>query len=144
MVQGINKRIIQLIYDMDFYNAKILFDELDNAEKSDLIIMEACTSNNIMIIGFVYFLLSKEKSCFNHELAAKVLIQMCWIDGAYNLAYLHACEMLKLEPSIKNKEFILFFYNIPEKIISYEYAKELAEDIIRHDPDNEVALSVID
>ena len=52
--------------------------------------------------------------------------------------------MLKLEPSIKNKEFILFFYNIPEKIISYEYAKELAEDIIRHDPDNEVALSVID
>ena len=143
MIMDKNKRILQFIYNVDFINAKKLFDELSEAEKSDLIIMESCTSNSLIVIGFIYFLLSKENTCFNHELASQALIQMSWIEGAYNLAYWHATEMLKLEPTLKNKEFMLLFYNIPEKILSEEYARKLAKDILQQDINNKLALSII-
>lgn len=59
------------------------------------------------------------------------------------MAYWHATEMLKLETTLKNKEFMLFFYNIPEKILSEEYARELAKDILQQDINNKLAMSII-
>lgn len=59
------------------------------------------------------------------------------------MAYWHATEMLKLEPTLKNKEFMLFFYNIPEKILSEEYVRELAKDILQQDINNKLAMYII-
>ncbi len=68
---------------------------------------------------------------------------MCFIEGAYSIALFHARELLEINLSSKNLERILFFYNIPEKLVENTEAKLVAKKIIEIEPDNIVALELI-
>ena len=126
--------IIELIHESKYHEAKMWYDQLNKSQQRDLVVEEASLTDNMCIIGFVEFLISKDCTYFNHMLAAEVLIQMCWIEGAYNVSFYHAVEMYKLNPSIDSKKFLLFFYDLPEKIMPETFAIELATSIIKTDP----------
>ncbi|MFJ6267099.1 hypothetical protein ACIQGW_19250 [Lysinibacillus xylanilyticus] len=47
------------------------------------------------------------------------------------------------EEDIELKEYLLFFYDIPDKLLSKQEAKTLAEEIINLNPKREVAKQYI-
>lgn len=135
--------ILNLIYTSQYHEAKKQFDKLNEIQQSDLVVEEASVADNISILGFVEFLISRNNTYFNHNLAADALIQMCWIEGAYNVAFYHAAEMYRLKPDTETKKFLLFFYDLPEKILSEEYAIKLAESILQTEPDYLPAMEIL-
>ena len=137
------ENIIILIRKAQYHEAKALFDQLSRAEQRDLLIEEASLTDNICVLGFVEFLISLDNTSYNHMLAAEVLIQMCWLTGAYDIAFYHAREMYRINLDIDAEKFLLFFYGLPEKIMPEEYALEIAKDILRTDPDYEPAKNII-
>lgn len=98
----------------------------------------------VVILGFITYLLMNDNSCFHHELAANALIQMCWLEGAYSLAYYHASEMVRIQPDVKNKEFMLFFNEIPEKPMSDDLALKLAKEILEIDSSCSIAKEIVE
>lgn len=77
------------------------------------------------------------------ELAIDIMLHpLCYVEGAYSVALYHARELLEVTRSVKNLERILFFYDIPEKLINQEEAESIAEEILRMEPNNEVARRV--
>lgn len=67
---------------------------------------------------------------------------LCFIEGAYSAALFHSRELLFMKRSIRNLERILFFYNIPEKLVDKEEAQFIAQEILKKDPQNLVALKI--
>lgn len=68
---------------------------------------------------------------------------LCHIEGAYSVALFYARELLKVSPSVRNREQLLFFYQIPEKLISKDEAIEISIEILNQEPDNTVAKKVV-
>lgn len=137
-------KIIKYINSLNFNKALNLFNELSETEKMDLIVAESNCSSNIVILGFITYLLMNDNSCFHHELAANALIQMCWLEGAYSLAYYHASEMVRIQPDVKNKEFMLFFNEIPEKPMPDDLALKLAKEILAIDSSCSIAKEIVE
>ena len=137
------ENIIILIRKAQYHEAKALFDQLSRAEQRDLLIEEASLTDSTCVLGFAEYLISLDNTSYNHMLAAEVMIQMCWLTGAYNIAFYHAREMYRINPDTDAKKFLLFFYGLPEKIMPEEYALEIAKDILRTDPDYEPAKNII-
>ncbi len=106
-------------------------------------IMEiAYDTESISVYSFVQYMITKEQeNIFWIELAIDILINpLCFIEGAYSVALFYARELLSYEKNIKNLEMILFFYNIPEKLIEKKEAEIIVNEIIKIDPDNQVVL----
>ena len=62
-------------------------------------------------------------------------------NGAYWVAYRHTRRAIELEPeNDRNKESLLSFYDIPDKILSMEEALKVAEEVLREKPDSIFAL----
>ena len=67
---------------------------------------------------------------------------MCWLEGGYDLAFYHACKLLELEPTADNKEYLLFFYNLPERLLPEEKAYTFSKEILSEKPDSIAANDV--
>ncbi len=135
--------ILELLYTSRFEEAYEIIHTWSEKEQRAFVIEEAYESENISIICFVEFLISKENSYFHHSLAVEVLNARCWHEGAYSVALFHAKEMLRLNPCADVRKLLLFYYTIPEKLLSCEYAVELAKDILCEEPDYEPAKEVL-
>ena len=62
------------------------------------------------------------------------------IDGAYSSAFFHAQRAVILAPpEIFYKEYILLYYSIPERLLSYEEARKIAESLLKKDLNNVTA-----
>ncbi len=129
-----NNDLSTLINNLDYYNAYDIFIKLSYQQKQNQMVSIACYSDNIKIIGFMSFVLQKSPSYENHSVMLLVLKQMCWIKGAYDVALFHAMEMHRISPTITSKLDLLFFWTIPEKLISDDFALKLAEEILTEDP----------
>lgn len=68
---------------------------------------------------------------------------MCFIEGAYSIALFHSRELLEMKLCITNLERILFFHNIPEKLVEDDEAELVAKKIIEIEPNNIVALEIL-
>ena len=88
---------------------------------------EVADTDSVVILGFLSYVLSVRETAFYHQVISEALVQMCWLEGGYDLAFYHACRLLELEPIADNKEYLLFFYNLPEKLLSEEKAYILSE-----------------
>lgn len=139
-----NNSVINLIRNTDFYGALKCFEILSKEQQREIIIQEASLTDDISILGFVNFLISQNNCYFYHMLAAEAYIQMCFLEGAYNVAMFHACEMHRLNPSIEAKKFLLSFYGIPEHLLPLEKALQVANEIIKIEPDYKPALEILD
>ena len=72
-----------------------------------------------------------------------MLNPLCFLEGAYSVALFHSRELLKNERNVLNLERILFFYNIPEKLVDKNEAKSIAQEILKLEPDNVVAHDIV-
>lgn len=71
-----------------------------------------------------------------------MLNPLCFVEGAYSVALFHARELLLNTKSIENMERILFFYDIPEKLVDKEEAEIIAKEILKIEPDNKVVMAL--
>ncbi len=143
-IKDVYVNIVHFIHTSRFNESFEIFRTLSEDQQKELVFVEASHTDEISIICFAEFLISKENTYFNHMLAAEALIQMCWLEGAYNVAFYHAAEMYRLNPDAETKKFLLSFYDLPENILSEEFAKGLAASIIQDEPDYQPALKILD
>lgn len=116
---------------------------MESSSIKDLMMSIAYETESICVYSFICYMLNKSREVNWIELAIDIMLHpLCYVEGAYSVALYHARELLEVTRSIKNLERILFFYDIPEKLINQEEAKSIAEEILRMEPSNEVARKV--
>lgn len=138
-------RLEKLIISLNFTEAKALVDSLNKVELENYMLELCYESENILYYSFVFDMLKSKETSFIHYIASIILSQpLCHIEGAYQAAFYHAKKAVELdEDDIELKEYLLFFNDIPDKLLSNQEAKTLAEEIINLNPKSEVAKQYI-
>lgn len=138
-------RLEKLIISLNFTEAKALVDSLNKVELENYMLELCYESENILYYSFVFDMLKSKETSFIHYIASIILSQpLCHIEGAYQAAFYHAKKAVELdEGDIELKEYLLFFNDIPDKLLSNQEAKILAEEIINLNPKSEVAKQYI-
>lgn len=109
----------------------------------DMIMTVAYDTESICVYCFIQYMIERTGEASWIELAIDTMLNpLCFIEGAYSVALFHARELLLIEANVKNLERILFFYNIPEKLVDKEEAKYISKEILKKEPDNDIALGV--
>lgn len=132
--RSMKQKIVNYMMSADFRSVYELLTTLNAEQQRDIIVGEAAISDSIAVLGFAEYLISRENNIQNHETAALAYIQMCHINGAYEMALFHAREMHHISPDTDTKKFLLFFHGIPEKLLPHEEAVKLAQEILLSDP----------
>ena len=138
-------RLENLIISLKFTEAKALVDGMTKDE-FECSILELCyKSENILCYSFVLDLLKSKETAFLHYIASIILSHpLCHLEGAYQAAYYHAKKAVEFdEDDVELKEYLLFFNDIPDKLLSNQEAKTLAEQILSLKPKSEVAKQYI-
>lgn len=109
----------------------------------DTIMTIAYDTENICVYSFIQYMIRKTEKISWIELAIDVMLNpLCFVEGAYSVALFHARELLSITKNVENLERILFFYNIPEKLVELEEARHIAKEILKLEPNNEIALKL--
>ncbi|MEM8568865.1 MAG: hypothetical protein AAGF85_20570 [Bacteroidota bacterium] len=118
--------------------------EIKDSFKS--LIRLAYQTENIEVLKFVQFLNDYYHN--DHELkyliAELIVTAFNYLPDGYKMAFDYAKGALDLnENDVSYKEFILLFYNIPDKLLSREQAEKYAYEILKADPDNKAAQLIL-
>lgn len=109
----------------------------------DIIMTIAYDTENICVYSFIQYMIRKTEKTDWIELAIDVMLNpLCFVEGAYSVALFHARELLSITKSVEALERILFFYNMPERLVELEEAKHIAKEILKLEPNNEIALKL--
>ena len=112
-------------------------------EIKEMLMEIAYKTESIVVYGFCCHMIYKKNTPEWHELALNIMLNpLCFIEGAYSIALHHARELLVYDKNVENLESLLFFYEIPEKLLGYEEAISIVNDILAMDPENEVARKI--
>lgn len=137
MIKELETYILEGRYD----NAKELCERTPKEELRDIIINIAYDTENISIFSFALYMVQYNDKLYWLTLAIDLLINpLCFVEGAYSVALFCTRELLKIDKTAENLEKIVFFYNIPEKLITKDEALMTVEEILKIDPNNKVAL----
>lgn len=119
-------------------------ENMDMSSIRDVIMTVAYDTENICIYSFIRYMIEKTGKASWTELAIDVMLNpLCFMEGAYSVALFHVRELLLIKKTIENLEKVLFFYNIPEKLVDKEEAQYIAQEILKIEPNNKVALEVL-
>lgn len=138
------KSFVNNLINLNFHKAMIQINGLP-LEKSDEIILKAAyDTESIVIYTFACYLIEKG-NFYYHRTAMKLMIHVFqYIEGAYSTALYHLrCLCLNEPDNIDHMEMLLFFWNIPEKLVNDEEALSVSYKIIECDPTNLAALDTI-
>ena len=111
----------------------------------DWLMRIAYETESLYIYSFTQYMYKQTgtESCI--EWAIDLLLNpLCVIEGAYSVALFHARELLRKHRNVENLERILFFSDIPEKLVSNGEAISIAREILRIDPNNKAATLKVD
>ena len=86
-----------------------------------------------MVYVFLCDILNEKESADIHYLASLILIgPFSHLEGAYAGGYYHAKKAIKLDPdNIGFKEYILFFYSVPEQLLPRNEAISIAKEVLK-------------
>lgn len=122
---------------------RFCIDQTD-ADVRNLMMTIAYDTENVSVYSFIQYMIRRTGNVNWTELAIDIMLNpFCFMEGAYSVALHHARELLLAERNVKNLERILFFYNIPEKLIDDGEAKRIAEEILQKDANNRVAQDIL-
>ena len=126
-----------------YREAEEICKNMDTSSIRNVIMAISYDTENICVYGFIQYMISRTEKVSWIELAVDIMLNpFCFIEGAYSVALFYARELLKIEKNVKNMEKILFFYNIPEKLLDEEEAKYISKEILKIEPNNEIALGI--
>ncbi|MBS1987742.1 hypothetical protein JST56_01995 [Candidatus Dependentiae bacterium] len=136
------KIIEELIIKGDFFEAKKSLDSIDQ-EQLRIILLNLGDDNNICAYSFICFLILDCKTIEYHSLASEILIHCFPHLGGYAAALYHVRRYLQLCPDdVDMLEMLLFFHNVPEKLVSREEAIQVAGEILKKNPDSSHAKAI--
>lgn len=139
MMEDFKRNLLQGKYQ----EAEDICKSMDDNSLRDMIMTIAYDTENICVYCFIQYMIQRTGKASWIELAIDIMLNpLCFIEGAYSVALFHARELLLIEKNVRNLERIIFFYNIPEKLVDEEEAKYISKEILKEEPDNEVALGV--
>ncbi|QBO35710.1 hypothetical protein EQG49_04155 [Periweissella cryptocerci] len=128
----------------DFESAVNLVANLD-VESATTILVSAANElsdfDSISVYFVVEELLRRNETAELHKVAAVLLTNIFPLRaGAYNQALHHLEKAIQLEPdNIRLQEGILFFHDIPEKLLSDMEAEKYAKRILEKSPKSKAA-----
>ena len=138
------EKIIQLINYGKYEEGEKIRRNLSFSEIKNNFLKHAYDTNNFSLYSFVLYMVTKTEDDRWLELALSLVIgPLCFIEGAYSIGLFHARQLVRKNFCVKNLLQLLFFYNIPEKLINRDEALEIANQVLKLDPSNQVALQVI-
>jgi len=118
--------------------------EMNAFEIRDIFMNIAYETESINVYGFIVYMTRKQENIEWIKLTVDIMLNpLCFIEGAYSIALFHARELLSIDRNVENLERLLFFYNVPEKLIDEDEARSIAEELLTIAPDNKVALQII-
>ena len=101
------EHIKELVGELRFEEAYSLLSAADLEIQEKVIIDISMESDDILILGFISYILSVDNTYENHRLAMLSYYYMPWLEGAYELSYFHADQMLKMSDSLGDKLAVL-------------------------------------
>ena len=134
----------ELLTSTRFDEAEILCKDMKVEEVADLMLKSAYETESITVYGFAMYMKERhDKKSWLNIMFDLMINPLCFIEGAYALAAVHARELIGIDESVENLEKLLFIYNSPENVISEEEAKRVATKILEIEPQNVIALEVL-
>ena len=104
----------------------------------------AYETESINVYGFITYMIRKQQNIEWIKLAVDIMLNpLCFVEGAYHIALFHARELLCIDRNAENLERILFFYNIPERLIDKEEAQCIAKELLSIESTNTVATQIL-
>ena len=135
---------MKLVEIGEYENASVLLDSMEEPKIRDYLLMAAFEMENLSILGFGIYMLNKTNSELWRSIVIMLLLHpLCHLEGAYSFAFFYAKEELRLDRSEENLTQLLFFNEIPEKLLSNTEALKIAKEVLSMNPDNTVAKDVI-
>lgn len=135
----------EYILSGNFKKAKEISKSLETDELEGYLLKIGYDSDNIMVYVFLCDILNEKESANIHYLSSVILIgPFSHLEGAYAGGYYHAKKAVKLDPNnIGFKEYILFFYSVPEQLLPRNEAISIAKEVLKKDPNNIAALDIL-
>lgn len=139
-----NINLKNYILNGKYDEAKEICDSMSMEDIKNEIIQIAYQTESLSVYAFSEYM-SSFKDCIEwNKLIIEILINpLCFIEGAYSIAFHYSKQLLKKEYSIDNMERLLFFYDIPERLLEKEKALDIAKSIIQIDSMNAIAKKVL-
>ncbi len=138
------KQIQQLILVGKFFEAKKLLGDIIPEQLRTILLNIGFNDNNICAYSFICFLISEHETLEYHSLASEILIHCFPQFGGYAAALHHVRKGIQLNPDdVEMIEMLLFFHDIPEKLVNDEEAKIIATKVIKKKPASIPAREII-
>lgn len=142
------EKLIKYFYLGDYESIDELFENVEITKQKDILEKIAFKTESLSIYTYINYRILKNQDkdiVYLHQIAMEILIILCFIEGAYSSAFYHAKQILKLQPeNVKNLEQLLFFYDIPERLLSEEEAITISKKILEIDKKSAVARKILD
>lgn len=139
------EKLKKYILEGNFNLARSLYEDKNYDILEHDIHVVAHDTENVATYFFILDLIFHKHEAQLHYIACSLLSNpLVYIPGSYYLAYNHILKAIEQDTdNLKYKENLLLFYNIPDKILNREKAIEIANSILKIDPENNAANSVI-
>ena len=139
-------RIKGLLEENNFFGLEYLLQEVGLKEFEDALSDATFDYKTLLSYTFLCMLLIKKETAELHFMASALLaFPLCHIEGAYVSGYYHASKAAALDPKdVSYKEFLLFFHEVPDQLLSSDKALELARKILEKDSNSKVALGIVE
>lgn len=137
--------VIACVRSGDIQSAVRLAAALPLDELNDAILGEAFDHQSMACYGLYVALLLEEGSAARHVAASELLsLALNIFPGAYGMAFFHAVRAVALAPDdVSYKEHLLSFHNHPERLLSPEEARRVAQEVLDLDPANDAGREVL-
>lgn len=139
------KSVIKYILEEKFRVAHEKYERMDFSEFKKAIEINAFDNPSSLYYDFLSYLLNIKESEELHSFASELMAtSLCYLENAYQKAFYHANKALEYKQNyIQNLEWLLFFYSIPDKLVSKEKAIETVIRILKEDKTNKTALNFV-
>lgn len=114
----------------------------EDEELNALLYILNYSNDSMYVYSFCRYMENKYKTDFWEYAERGVLHQGCSLEGAYSVALFHAREMLKKDYCEENLEELLFYNVVPEKPLEDDEALEIANEILKMNPENAMAWEI--
>jgi len=134
--------LMKLIEMNRYAKAKTLFETYNFDELSEELILQAFDHETDILYQFVCHLIELNETLQLHHLAFILLIHpFCHYDRAYFRAYDHVQRTILLtrHQDVGFLEYLLFLYEVPDRVTPKQEAFAVANEILQLEPKNRVA-----